>query len=207
MSRREYQTWRFGIDANFRHRRAVLTRAGQHHRPPLGVREPIVAPGDVQTCRQPLQVPLPRPGKRLVEVVQVEHEPTFGRAEDAEVREVGVAAHLRAKPGRRGRGQIGGHDESRPTVEREGRDEHPPVPDRHQLRDPVGGLFLQEGERIRTVRRGLEDGVARPGDLRTGGLAAGDPLLDRQVRRLGGRPSCAYRRLLVSKNRQPTMPS
>ncbi len=56
---------------------------------------------------QALDVPLPRPGQRLVEVVDVEDEPALGRGEDAEVREVRVAAALHRQPGPRRRGEIG----------------------------------------------------------------------------------------------------
>jgi hypothetical protein len=36
--------------------------------------------------------PLHGPGKRLVEVVQIEHHPALGRTEDAEIRQVRVPA-------------------------------------------------------------------------------------------------------------------
>ena len=49
---------------------------------------------------QPLHVPLPGPGQCLVEVVAVEDELAFGRTEDAEVGEVGVAADLGVEPER-----------------------------------------------------------------------------------------------------------
>ena len=36
------------------------------------------ATGDGETCREPLQVPLPWTRERLVEVVDVEHQPALG---------------------------------------------------------------------------------------------------------------------------------
>ena len=44
-------------------------------------REAVVAAGHDQAGRQPLDVPLPRPRQRLVEVVDVEHQPALGRGE------------------------------------------------------------------------------------------------------------------------------
>ena len=44
-------------------------------------REAVVATGDREAGGEALHVPLPRPGQRLVEVVDVEHEPALGRAE------------------------------------------------------------------------------------------------------------------------------
>ena len=60
-------------------------------------REPVAAAGDLDAGRQPLDVPLPRAGQGLVEVVDVEHQSALGRAEDAEVRQVRVAAQLHAQ--------------------------------------------------------------------------------------------------------------
>ena len=54
--------------------------------------EVAVAPGDREARREALDVPLPGPGKGLVEVVDVQHQPAIGGGEDPEVREVRVAA-------------------------------------------------------------------------------------------------------------------
>ena len=69
--------------------------------------EAAVAPGDLEARRQALDVPLPRPRQGLVEVVDVEDQPPVGGGEDAEVRQVGVAAHLHPKPGLGRRRQVG----------------------------------------------------------------------------------------------------
>ena len=57
-------------------------------------REAAAARADQHAHREPLDVPLPRARQRLVEVVDVEDEPSLGRGVEAEVREVGVAAAL-----------------------------------------------------------------------------------------------------------------
>ena len=71
------------------------------------VGEAVVARGDQHAGRQPLDVPLPGARQRLVEVVDVEHQPPLGRGEHAEVRQVRVAAALnhadRSAAWRRGR--------------------------------------------------------------------------------------------------------
>jgi hypothetical protein len=53
-----------------------------------------VARRNLHACGQPLDIPLERPRKRLVEVVEVEHEVSLGRREAAEVEEVGVTTQL-----------------------------------------------------------------------------------------------------------------
>ena len=101
------------------------------------LREPVVARRDREARRHPLHVVLERPGQRLVEVVQVEHQRPLGRCEHTEVREVRVAAELDVQPGRRRVLQVRGHDLRRAPVERERRDHHPPVP--HRAPGPAPG--------------------------------------------------------------------
>ncbi len=92
----------------------------RHRRLPSGaLREPDRARPDHEARGHPLHVPLPRPGERLVEVVQIEHHPAFRRTEDAEVRQVRVTADLRLDPADRRPGQVVGHHDRRPSVERE----------------------------------------------------------------------------------------
>ena len=61
---------------------------------------------DDEAGRESLHVPFPGAGQRLVEVVDIEHEVTFGGGEDAEVEQVRVAARLDAEPGRRRGGEV-----------------------------------------------------------------------------------------------------
>src|SRR4029079_19752798 len=58
-----------------------------------------VSPGDDEARHEPLDVPLPRAGHRLVEVVEAEHDVSFGRREEAEVHEVAIAARLYLESG------------------------------------------------------------------------------------------------------------
>ncbi len=54
--------------------------------------------------------------------------------------------------GARTRAEVRGHGQRGTAQERERRDRHAAVPDRHQLRDPGPGLVLEERHRIRAVR-------------------------------------------------------
>ena len=92
------------------------------------------------------------PGKRLVEIVDVEQQQPLRRSERAEVRQMRVAAQLHVQPGRRRVRQIGGHDLRRTPIEGERGRHHPTVPHRNQVRVPGGILRLEQGHRIRTIR-------------------------------------------------------
>jgi hypothetical protein len=108
----------------------------------------------------------------LVEVVEVEREMSLGRPEDAEVRDVRIAAQLHADARPRRRREIGRHDRRSAAEEREGRDEHPPVTDRGQLGDPGGRLLLENVDRVRAPRRRFPLPVAAPRRVLSGCLAA-----------------------------------
>ncbi len=77
----------------------------------------------------------------------------LGRAEEAEVRQVRVAAELHVDPGARRRRQVGRHDQRRAAVERERRDEHPSVADRDELGHAALGLLLEQARSGRAGRR------------------------------------------------------
>ena len=124
-------------------------------------RQVDVTAGDLDAGRHPLDVPLPRPGQRLVEIVRPEHQPAVRRGEPAEVRDVGVAARLHHQPRGRCLGQVGGHHSRRTAIERERRDQHPPIPDRHQLGQPRLGLNMERVHRVGPTRRRSPIPVAR----------------------------------------------
>ena len=73
---------------------AVGAGGGQDHPPAIGGREAPIASGDLEAGHQPLHVPLPGAGQRLVEVVDVEDQTAFGRSEHAEVGEMGITTAL-----------------------------------------------------------------------------------------------------------------
>jgi len=60
------------------HRRAVPPHRRQHDPPPVLAAEPVVPGRHLQAGGQPLDVPLPRPGQGLVEVVDVEQQLALG---------------------------------------------------------------------------------------------------------------------------------
>ena len=157
-------------------RLAVGARDRLHHRGPVLALEAVVAGGDLEARGEPLEVPLPGPGQRLVEVVEVEDQPPVGGGEDAEVGEVGVAAHLHPQARGRGRGEVGGHHRRGAAVEGERRDRHPPVADRQQLRHPCVRLLFEDLDRVGPVLRGIPPGMAAPGNPGTCLLAASGAL-------------------------------
>ena len=176
ISRREYHTSRFFMAANSDMAVAVPPTVSSTIRACVLGAEAVVARGDQHARRQPLDVPLPRPGQRLVEVVDVEHQPPLGRGEHAEVRQVRVPAALDGQPRSRRRREVAGHDQRRAAIERERRDEHAAVADRHQLGDTRRPPAARAARPGRAGRPALEHRVARAWHLGPRGLAARDPL-------------------------------
>ena len=163
------------------HRHAVLVDRVEHDLVLVLGAESVVARGNDHARGEALDVPLPGPGERLVEVVDVEHEPALGRREHAEVRQVGVAAALHGQT-RAGRArEVVRHDLGGAAVEREGRDEHPPVADRDQLGDARARLVLEQIDRIRPIVRRLVFGMTGSRNLGARRLPARDPLVDGEM--------------------------
>jgi hypothetical protein len=152
------------------HRGAVGADRPTHNPGPFFLCEAVLAPGDLKTGRQPFHVPFPRARRRLVEVVHVEEEVTFGGAEDAEVGEMCVTAELDPGPGvGRGR-EIRGRRKRRAAEVGEGRHQHAPVTDGDQLGHPDPCLFLQQRDRVAPVCRGLPNSMMRARGLDARGL-------------------------------------
>jgi hypothetical protein len=121
-----------------------------------------MAASNHETGRQAFEVPLPRAGQRLVEVVQIEHDVALRCGEEAEVGQMGIAARLDVQAAPRNRGEVLGHHRRRTAQKREWRARHPAVSNRHEVRQPILGLLLQDGDRIRPRSTWREVGVARP---------------------------------------------
>jgi hypothetical protein len=69
-----------------------------------------MATGDDNAGSEPLQIPFPRSGKSLVEVIDIENDVALRRREPSEIQQVRVAAGLHDYSGPRGMRQIGRHD-------------------------------------------------------------------------------------------------
>src|SRR5215203_3983605 len=134
--------------------------------------KPVVAARHHEARGEALDVPLPWPGQGLVEVVEVEEQGALGRGIQPEVREVGVAAQLRLDATLRRACEVVGHDDGRPTHERERGGHHTRVPDWQKVRNPVPGLRLQEVNRVRPIGRRLPLCMAAPRDHLTRGAPA-----------------------------------
>lgn len=138
-----------------RHSMAVLLRAGAHGITPLVFGEAAVASADFDACCQALDVPFPRSGGGLVEVVDVEDKMTRRAQEDAEVRNVGVAYALDLKAGRRLRSKVVRHDDGGPAIEGERRSAHALVAQRNELGHAGGGLLFEQRDDVLAIRRGV----------------------------------------------------
>jgi hypothetical protein len=145
-------------------------------------RQPELAARDHEARREPLDVPLPRTARRLIEVVDVEHQLAIGRSEAAEVRQMRIAAQLHRDAGTRRRRQISRHQLGRTAKERERRRQHPAMTDRHQLRFSLRGLLQQDLDRRSPLARRLPLGVSAPRCPCARGLAVGRTLGHRRMR-------------------------
>ena len=161
MSSRRYQTSRLLSAARSRIRWRYSSVPASTTASRCASLEAEIARGDLEARREPLDVPLPGPGQRLVEVVDVEDQLAVGRGVAAEVGEVRVAAELGPEAGRRRGREVGGHHRGRPAVEGERGDQHARVSQRHELRDPRLRLALEHVHRVGPIRRRLPVAVGR----------------------------------------------
>ena len=117
------------------HRLAIGRDRLDRDLPCLSTPESAPARGDDEARGEPLQVPFERSAQRLVEVVDVEDQGSFGRGEAAEGHEVAVAAGLDVDAARWRAIEIVGLNRGRAPKERKRRLEHPPVAYGDQLLD------------------------------------------------------------------------
>ena len=88
---------------------------------------------DYEAGDESLDVPFPRRGECLVEIIQVEDEASLRRSVDSEIRQMGIAARLHNQATRRSSCQIAGHHGRGSPQEGKWRGEHPAVPDRYEV--------------------------------------------------------------------------
>src|SRR5580704_13563513 len=89
--------------------------------------------GEHHAGGETLDVPFPRGGQRLIEIVDVENQAPLGGTVTAEIQQVGVAAGLHAKSGLGSAGEVRGHQGRRSAEKRERGLDHSAVADRQQL--------------------------------------------------------------------------
>ena len=132
MSRCAYQTSSIGtarIRASSRGMSA--SRAGRSG--PSRRRDLVLAPCHLEAGGQALDIPLPRGRRRLVEVVDVEHQASLGRPERAEVRQMRIAARLHEQGPCSASREVRGHRRRGAAEVGERRDQHAPMPDRDEV--------------------------------------------------------------------------
>ena len=164
------------------HRLPVLADSGQDDLAALPGRHSVVPCGHFQARREPLDVPFPWSGQRLIEVVDVEHQQPLGRSENAEIRQVRITAGLHGQFGDRCRGQVAGHRQRGPAEVSERRRRHPAPPDRYQLGHPRRVLRREQRQRLGPVGARAEARVALPGHPRPRVLSAGRAVSGCQMR-------------------------
>lgn len=94
-------------------------------------------PGEDEAGRQALQVPFPGARRRLVEVIDIHHDPVIAGTVQPEIPSVRVTAQLCVQTAARPRGQVSGHQAGTSAEESERRGKHPPNPQGDQLRQPA----------------------------------------------------------------------
>ena len=160
--------------------------------------EAVFAGSDDDARGEALDVPFPRPGKRLVEVVRVEDERPLRRSEQAEVRDVRVAAGLDGDvAARRGR-QVERHHGRRAAVEGERRGSHPTVTQGEKIGESVRFLGEDDRDRVPTLghlqralpaaRRRLASSPPDRGTLRDRDPRSWRPGVEREVHLVPRRP-------------------
>ena len=148
--------------------------------------EAVVPRGDLQARRQALDVPLPRPGMGLVEVVDVEDQAGApGRRTPRSCDRWASPQSLDDDTGARRAREVARHRQRRAAVEGERRDRHPSVADRQQFRYPGSRLAFQHGNGIRSPGSRRELRMARSRDRCAGCLSQRYPLFPGQVGLLG----------------------
>src|SRR5271168_2458766 len=97
--------------------------------------EPEMTTGYSDARGQPFEVPLPRRGQRLVEIVDIENEMPLRRGEAAEVHQVRITTRLYPDPAYRGFCKVESHEGGGAAEKCERRMQHTAVTDRHKLRN------------------------------------------------------------------------
>ena len=148
------------------HPLAIGAHRAVDHVPGVVAGHPDLAAGDHEARRETLEVELERPGQGLVEVVDVEEQVALRRCEQPEVRQVRVAAELDGDAGPRSRREVRCHRQCRAAIERERRDRHPAIADRHEVRQARGRLALEQPDRVDAIglRRPRSEGGRRRTD-------------------------------------------
>ncbi len=114
------------------------------------------AAGEHERGGHALQVPLEGAANGFVEVVDVEDEAAVGRGVGAEVAHVGVAAELADDAGGGERGEVGGHHRHSAAKVAEGRCGHELVLELDERGNAAAHGALEQRERRRLARLGVE---------------------------------------------------
>ena len=161
-STRSYARSSSGCSARRARWSRYAAHAAGHRVGALRLGRTVLPPGHPDARDEPAQVPLPRPGVGLVEVVEVEDEVALRGGVEPEVAQVGVAADHGQDAGRGQPGEVLRHDRRRAAQEGERGRRHPSDPHRDQPLDPalVGGQHEVDG--VGPAAAGLPPAQRRP---------------------------------------------
>ena len=112
------------------------------------------ASGEDQAGGEAFEIPFPRTGDGLVEIIYVHDDVTVRRPVQAEVRRMRVTAQLRCQSGDRSSGEVGSHQTGGAAEEGERRGDHPTDPQWDEMCQPALVVGLDEVEHIRSVGAG-----------------------------------------------------
>jgi hypothetical protein len=105
---------------------------------------------------QPLEVPLPRPGKNLIKIVDCENEVALRRREHPEIHQMHIAAGHHLETSARGICEISRHDCGTSSQKSERRSQHTRHPHRHEFFNAGSILPLKDRNRIGSSAPGPE---------------------------------------------------
>src|SRR5262249_17757123 len=136
---------------------------GERIERPAGIAdtEPEPAGGENEARGEPLDIPLKRPRKGLVKVVDVENERAFRRREAAKVHQVTVAATLDSDAAGRRPSQVVRLNDGRAPKKCERRFSHAREPNRQESLDAALVRLLDQGQRVALLLTEDDVGMAR----------------------------------------------
>ena len=170
------------MPANRRIHRRYPPRGEASHVAVRRLAEAVLACGDHDARRETLEVPFPWPAGRLVEVVDVEHEPPLGLAKTPKLARC-ASPHSWALSRLRRVCEVVGHDRRRSAQERERRGEHPADADRDEVRQATFVRGVERRDDVRPVVSRLPLAVEASRDVRPPGPSACERECRRTVRR------------------------
>ncbi len=130
-----------------KHAIAVFAHRGHHEIAGDAATQAHVSGSHHEARREALEIPLERPERCFVEIVQVKHELPFWRREAAKIHQVTISADRHHKAGVRYAAQIVSLEDRAAAKKGKRRYRHAAIAQRHQLLDPPFAALLEQIDR------------------------------------------------------------